>query len=128
MDLQKYLELRKRLSIKEALLIGQSVADALFITHSLSLVHRDLSMDNILVSIGEDNEVIGCQITDFGIARRSDAASHTQIQGKINWLAPELLSARGEVSPTKGPDIYYFGLVRSMFQFMSRKLLTGLLN
>jgi serine/threonine-protein kinase len=59
--------------------------------HHLSLVHRDVSPQNILVGINGT-----ARITDFGVARAATRLSSTrsgQLKGKLAYMAPE--QARG---------------------------------
>ncbi len=74
---------------------------------SLEVVHRiDVSPQNILVAL--DGTV---RITDFGIARAAQRASHTQtgaVKGKARYMAPE--QARGE-SVDRRADIFALGIV-----------------
>jgi len=54
---------------------------------SLELVHRDVSLSNIM--LGHDGSV---KIVDFGIARTSLSSVHTQpgvVRGKASYMAPE---------------------------------------
>jgi serine/threonine-protein kinase len=59
--------------------------------HHMSLVHRDVSPQNILVGINGT-----ARITDFGVARAATRLSSTrsgQLKGKLAYMAPE--QARG---------------------------------
>ncbi len=56
---------------------------------ALSIVHRDVSPENLLVTYGGQVKVV-----DFGIAKAAHLESMTrtgQIKGKISYLAPEIL-------------------------------------
>lgn len=80
----------------------------------LGLIHRDVSPDNLLVSA--EGQV---KVADFGIARASTTASHTQdgqLRGKIPYMAPERLAGK---PIDRRSDVYALGVV--MYE-----MLTGL--
>jgi serine/threonine-protein kinase len=72
----------------------------------LSVIHRDISPHNILLSA--NGEV---KLADFGIAKMRDAVSHTHVnmvRGKLPYLSPE--QARGEIIDARS-DLFSLGLV-----------------
>ena len=72
----------------------------------LSVIHRDISPHNLLLSA--NGEV---KLADFGIAKMRDAVSHTHVnmvRGKLPYLSPE--QARGEPLDVRS-DLYSLGLV-----------------
>ncbi len=74
--------------------------------HPLSIVHRDVSPQNILV--GTDGTT---RVLDFGVAKAAGRLQSTregQIKGKISYMAPEQLSG-GHV--TRATDIYAAAVV-----------------
>lgn len=74
--------------------------------HSLGIVHRDISPQNIMVSF--DGEV---KLTDFGIAKVKGKTSETvtgAIKGKFSYMSPE--QARGSKIDARS-DIFSLGLV-----------------
>ncbi|MCK6552291.1 serine/threonine protein kinase, partial [Myxococcota bacterium] len=74
--------------------------------YPLSIVHRDVSPQNVLVSYQGDVKLI-----DFGIARaegRAAQTSHGVIKGKLRYLAPEI--AAGD-EPDHRADVYCCGIV-----------------
>jgi serine/threonine-protein kinase len=72
----------------------------------LQIVHRDVSPQNILV------DVTGrVRITDFGVARALERATHTQsgeVKGKIGYFAPE--QVRGGAIDRR-TDVFALGIV-----------------
>ena len=74
--------------------------------HPLSIVHRDVSPQNVIV--GTDGAT---RVLDFGVAKAAGRLQSTregQIKGKISYMAPEQLSG-GHV--TRATDIYAASVV-----------------
>lgn len=85
-----------------------TLAQAIHTAHLAGIVHRDLKPSNVLLA--EDGSA---KITDFGLAKRREAAGQTQtgqIMGTPEYMAPE--QARGE-SKSVGPaaDVYALGAI-----------------
>src|SRR5262249_7072603 len=73
---------------------------------SLNVVHRDVSLANVLV--GVDGEV---KLADFGIAKARFASAHTEsgvLKGKIHYISPEY--AAGESLDSRS-DLFSLGIV-----------------
>ena len=71
---------------------------------SLGLVHRDVSLGNIVV--GRDG---GSKLIDFGIAKWNDKQDVTEVgllKGKLHYMAPEQLSGQAD----HHVDIYQLGV------------------
>ncbi|GAF87755.1 unnamed protein product, partial [marine sediment metagenome] len=84
--------------------IMRPICAALGYAHNLGIVHCDAKPGNIMIEA--NGRVL---VTDFGIARMTDAATATMIgAGTPAYMAPE--QARGE-DPTPRTDIYALGVV-----------------
>jgi serine/threonine protein kinase len=67
--------------------IAVELCTALDVAHGSSVVHRDVSPSNVLIST--EGEV---KLADFGIARAETTPSHTRtgiVRGKVPYMAPE---------------------------------------
>jgi serine/threonine-protein kinase PpkA len=90
-----------------ALRVVREIATALNYAHAKGFVHRDVKPDNILLR--EDGTAA---LTDFGIARANDSATHMTRTGTVigtpHYMSPE--QARGR--PIDGrADLYSLGIV-----------------
>jgi TonB family protein len=115
------------LGVELSLFIASKVAAALDYAHrrrdfedkDMSLVHRDVSPQNVLIS--QEGDIKLC---DFGIAKAASKASHTQagaLKGKLQYMSPE--QAWGKPIDRRS-DI--FALATVLFELLSgRKLFTG---
>ena len=79
-----------------------------FSSKPLNIVHRDISPQNILISL-EGN----VKIVDFGIARAAQRQSKQTtvgiVKGKLHYMSPEQASASGKMD--RRSDIFSLGLI-----------------
>lgn len=105
------LQRRGKLAPEEGRRIICETADALSAAHALSIIHRDIKPDNILLE-GPRARVM---VTDFGIAKAlSDPSGHTLTSvgmaiGTPSFMSPE--QAAGEREVDGRSDLYSLGVV-----------------
>jgi tRNA A-37 threonylcarbamoyl transferase component Bud32 len=100
---------RRRFGMEEAAQLVMELANAVVYAHDHGVVHRDLKPGNILLPRGGPP-----QITDFGLAKRTDRAEQITIAGQIlgtpGYMAPE--QAAGDVKQSgTAVDVYALGAI-----------------
>ena len=118
-----------RLQPSEAKPLVEQMAEALHAAHSARVVHRDFKSENVFLVPENDPETGGARIrvvvTDFGIARGSDASDRFAAQvtglgivGTPAYMAPE--QVRNDPAITPAADIYALGIV--IYEMVTGKL------
>ena len=111
--LEKYIEEKGKLSVKEAVGIALQIANGLEAAHSNHIIHRDIKPQNILIA--RDGTA---KVTDFGIAKAASSNTITaNAMGSVHYISPE--QARGGYSDEKS-DIYSLGV--TMYEMLSGTL------
>ena len=121
-SLQKLLQEEHRLDPLHATVLCARIAEGLAAAHRDGVVHRDLKLDNVLLT-HQSMPKLG----DFGLAKRIVSQSGTMadhIAGTPNYMSPELFSG-SPASPAS--DVYalgvcYFLLLTGRFPFSAPSL------
>ncbi|MGD8759077.1 MAG: ABC transporter substrate-binding protein, partial [Anaerolineales bacterium] len=117
MDFVDGISLRKEIfnrsgpfPVQRVLEIMKATCAALGYAHNLGMVHCDVKPGNIMFE--STGKVL---VTDFGIARMTDAATATMVGfGTPAYMAPELVQGK---DPTPQSDIYSLGVL--LFEMLS---------
>ena len=100
-----YIISHGRLKEKQARKFARQIVSALDYCHRNSIVHRDLKIENILISKTGDIKII-----DFGLSNLFSPRSLLKtFCGSLYFAAPELLQARQYTGPEV--DVWSFGIV-----------------
>lgn len=105
-DLKSFIRRAKRLDTGKAVSIARDVCEGLAEAHRLSVVHRDLKPQNIMVD--DDGNA---QIMDFGIARSLEAEGITAegiMIGTPEYMSPEQVDG---METDARSDIYSMGVI-----------------
>ncbi|KAH6682402.1 protein kinase [Plectosphaerella plurivora] len=100
-----YIISHGKLKERQARKFSRQIASALDYCHRNSIVHRDLKIENILISKTGDIKII-----DFGLSNLFAPRSYLKtFCGSLYFAAPELLQARAYTGPEV--DVWSFGIV-----------------
>jgi serine/threonine protein kinase len=114
-DLSRYTRPSRLLPEPVVLRIVARVAEALAYAHQQGVVHRDVKPANVMVDLPTHQ----VKVTDFGIARCTDAArTRTGLTiGTPAFMAPEQLAGD---APDAASDLYALGVM--LFQLLTGRL------
>lgn len=118
-SLKNYLASRN-VSMTERLRISEKIVRGLAAAHKLSIVHRDIKTDNIMIDSNGEPKIL-----DFGLAKpfdsvfsnesgnqtvtaSQDLTQEGKILGTVTYMSPE--QARGETVDARS-DIFSFGIM-----------------
>lgn len=118
-DMESILEKDGLFSLDRLLPLVRQIGRGMSAAHKLGIVHRDLKCENVIV-IRMDDEGEFAKITDFGIAKISDAGAGASIGRKLtqenviclgtpHYMSPE--QALNKVEVDKRTDVYAFGVL-----------------
>lgn len=103
-------QMREEIPLQEKIYIIQQVLEALYDAHQKGIIHRDIKLENILITTGGFPK-----IADFGLAKKIEDEEFTKltksgaILGTLHYMAPE--QARGEINSLDArTDIYAVGV------------------
>jgi len=110
------LKRERRLSLREAGIIGAQVGKALGRAHRAGIVHRDLKPANVFLARVDDEEIV--KVLDFGIAKTLSGAEKAEaldvtgsdvLMGSPQYMSPE--QARGSRSVDHRADLWSLGAI-----------------
>lgn len=99
------------LPVERAIHVLLQVSHAIEHAHNRGVIHRDIKPENILLT-QRDGKADWVKVLDFGVARmvgEPPVTGHGQISGTAEFIAPELLTGDGSVTPAG--DLYALGIL-----------------
>ncbi len=113
-DLTYLLKEDRRPSLALSLEIARQSLRALGFLHRQGFVHRDVSPDNLMLTVDVEGEPL-MKLIDLGIAKNHDAEQDLTVSGsflgKFRYASPEHFGAKGPDGTEARSDLYTFGLV-----------------
>lgn len=109
-ELQRYLrETKKTFSEHEAATVLKQVVDGLLYLHSHHILHRDMSLANLLLT-----KHMAIKISDFGLATQLSRPDekHVTLCGTPNYISPEVASRASHGLPA---DVWGLGCMLYTF-------------
>ena len=91
----------------KAVRLLEDIVSGVAVAHAAGIVHRDIKPENVLISRSGD-----VKVTDFGLARQSDAPTMTVadgVLGSLSYVSPERLLHQAPVDFRS--DVYSIGVV-----------------
>ena len=110
--LKEVLDYRGNISLDEAIDYMIQILTGVNKIHELGITHNDLKPDNLFLLV--DGTI---RICDFGISSHFSSKEQNQIQGTVNYLAPEVVKYK-KYSPQS--DLYSLGIV--FYEFLTGEL------
>ena len=104
-DLEKFIEINKKVDFQTAKIIIQQVASAVTYLHELQISHRDLKPANILVKSLDD---ITVKVNDFGLSTTD--ILNDDWAGTRKYMSPEIYR-RWKGQPWDKNDVWAMGLI-----------------
>ena len=96
----------RRLSLPEIRRIIVQVGDALGYAHARGMIHRDVKPSNVLI-----DERGNCLLTDFGLARMTDASAKLTSSGAIMGTPAYMSPEQGAGQTLDGRSDIYLSLI-----------------
>jgi len=114
---------RGALSPVDAITLGLQLADALDHAHQRGVIHRDLKPANVFLCAPPASapSALHAKLLDFGVARRSSAASTTPtgaLVGTPAYMSPEQVRGDRDIDPRA--DLWSLGV--TLFEALSQRL------
>jgi serine/threonine-protein kinase len=106
-SLRDFLDAGRRLTVPQAVSVGQQAAEGLAYAHGRGFIHRDVKPANLVFD--EDGRL---RVADFGLARALAEAAWTEPAGALLGTARYVAPEQAEGKPVDGrTDVYALALV-----------------
>lgn len=120
-ELWELLKRKRYFMEEEAKVVMRSLAEVVVYMHDNDIVHRDLKLENILLSTADPRIKLNIKVTDFGLVHMKSLPGCDDMYlrcGTPYYMAPEVLKNRHEY--TKMCDVWSMGVI--MYQLLCGQL------
>jgi serine/threonine-protein kinase len=118
-DVSELMKSTGRPPLPVALEIARQTLAALGALHAMGIVHRDVSPDNLMLTIDKDGALL-VKLVDLGLAKETDQKSLTEtgmFMGKLKYGSPEQLGPGRKAGIDLRSDLY--GLSVVLYQILT---------
>jgi eukaryotic-like serine/threonine-protein kinase len=103
-SLHEYLQSKGKIPAKEAIHFMDSILNAIAYAHKRSVIHRDLTPHNIMLTDGNNKP----RLMDFGIATLLGNQTDDGLWGTLKYLSPEQCENKPAIAAS---DIFTLGII-----------------
>eukprot|EP00128_Syssomonas_multiformis_P014092 Colp12_sorted_trinity150504_noHs@12596 len=108
-ELLEHLAKKQHYPEQEVVIIMQRLVEAIAYLHNNNIVHRDLKLENILLSKEDEDDHLNIKVTDFGLsAVITNDSTMDSMCGTPMYMAPEVISGLGY---TRKCDMWSCGVI-----------------
>ncbi len=93
--------------LPETLRIMRQIASGLYALHSMGILHRDLSTNNIMLTASGDAKILDLGLA-LDIGRLASTETQGMLVGTMAYIAPELVHGK---TPDARAEIFSFGVI-----------------
>ena len=120
LNLQEVSKVLEKPSLGLAIEIAHQSLDALGYLHRKRIIHRDVSPDNLLITLDDDRSVL-VKLIDLGIAKVHEGDENLTLAGtflgKVRYSSPEHFRTQEGSTVDARSDLYSFGVV--FYEFLT---------
>jgi serine/threonine protein kinase len=100
---------KKIVEIPQILTILQQCIAAIAAIHSLGIFHRDIKLENFMITFVDGNPVV--KLIDFGLSEFIGEISQSKVVGSLLWMAPEVIRTDKIMPITEKADVWSIGII-----------------
>ena len=102
----------------------REILSGLAYLHEIGIVHRDIKLDNIMMSSEESEEAAIPKIIDFGLATiMTHGEKNTEAYGTVAYCSPEIIAKKAYQHGTDmwSLGVVFYVLISGYFPFIAKE-------